>query len=129
MWLKVVLIDQRPNINWPLADNFEATNVTFLPKKLASNVQSSCIDKSKWQKMYIYIYTLYVYIYTLYTYIYYLKCQSIWIMTTSSKKSFFWRKSYMHWHSVQSISNIRFILVCSSLEILEYDFTLLSSQI
>ena len=33
--------------NWPLAANFEATNVTFLPKKLASNVQYTCIDNSK----------------------------------------------------------------------------------
>ena len=32
------------------ADNFEATNVTFLSKNLASNVQSSCIDNSKWPK-------------------------------------------------------------------------------
>ena len=50
LWLKVVHIDQRQNMNWPLADNFESTNVTFLPKKLASNVQSSCIDNSKWLK-------------------------------------------------------------------------------
>ena len=34
-------------MNWPLAANFEATNVTFLPKKLSSNVQSTCIDNSK----------------------------------------------------------------------------------
>ena len=47
LWLKVVHIDQRQNMNWPLAANFETTNVTFLPKKLASNVQSSCIDNSK----------------------------------------------------------------------------------
>ena len=50
LWLKVVHIDQRQNMNWPLADNFEAKNVMFLPKKLASNVQSSCIDNSKRQK-------------------------------------------------------------------------------
>ena len=50
LWLKVVHIDQRQNMNWHLADNFEATNVTLLPKKLASNVQSSCIDNSKWPK-------------------------------------------------------------------------------
>ena len=50
LWLKVVHIDQRQNMNWPLADNFEATNVTFLPKKLASNVQSTCIGNSKWPK-------------------------------------------------------------------------------
>ena len=50
LWLKVVHIHQRQNMNWPLADNFKATSVTFLPKKLASNVQSSCIDKSKWPK-------------------------------------------------------------------------------
>ena len=31
-------------MNCPLAANFEATKVTFLPKKLASNVQSTCID-------------------------------------------------------------------------------------
>ena len=37
-------------MNRPLANNLEATNVTFLPKKLASNVQSSCIDNSKWPK-------------------------------------------------------------------------------
>ena len=50
LWLKVVHIDQRQNMNWPLADNFKATNMTFLTKKLASNVQSSCIDNSKWPK-------------------------------------------------------------------------------
>ena len=43
-----VHIHQRQNMNWPLADNFEATNVSFLPKKFASNVQSSCTEKSKW---------------------------------------------------------------------------------
>ena len=40
-------MSKRQNMNWPLAANFEATNVTFLPKKLASNVQSTCIDNSK----------------------------------------------------------------------------------
>ena len=40
-------MNKRQNMNWPLAANFEATNVTFLPKKLASNVQSTCIDNSK----------------------------------------------------------------------------------
>ena len=56
LWLKVVHIDQRQNMNWPLADNFEAKNVTFLPIKLASNVQSSCIDNSKWPKSELWLY-------------------------------------------------------------------------
>ena len=38
-------------MNWPLSDNFEATNMTFLSKKFASNVQSSFIDNSKWPKL------------------------------------------------------------------------------
>ena len=33
LWLKVVHIDQWQKLNWPLADNFEATNVTFFQKK------------------------------------------------------------------------------------------------
>ena len=40
-------LNKRQTMNWPLAANFEATNVTFLPKKLALNVQSTCIDNSK----------------------------------------------------------------------------------
>ena len=50
LWLKVVHIHQRQNMNWSLAHKFKAINVTFLPKKLASNVQSSCKEKSKWPK-------------------------------------------------------------------------------
>ena len=52
-------------MNLPLAANFEATNVTFLPKKLASNVQSSCIDNSKRPKSMLCHYcikaTIYIY--------------------------------------------------------------------
>ena len=49
LWLKsyCIHIDQRQNMNWPLGDNFEAPNMTFLSKNFASNVQSSCIDNSK----------------------------------------------------------------------------------
>ena len=50
LWLKVIHIEARQNMNWYLVDNFEATNLTFLPKKLSSNVQSSCIDNSNWPK-------------------------------------------------------------------------------
>ena len=36
---------------WGSTSSFEVTNMTFLSKKkLASNVQSSCIDNSKWPK-------------------------------------------------------------------------------
>ena len=37
-------------MNLPLADIFEATNITFLSENSASNVQFSCIDNSKWPK-------------------------------------------------------------------------------
>ena len=67
LWLKFIHIDQRQNMNWLLAANFEATNVTFLPKKLASNVQFSCIDKLKWPKSELWHYcikaTIYIYLY------------------------------------------------------------------
>ena len=53
-------------MNWPLAANFEATNVTFLPKKLSSNVQSTCIDNSKRPKSELWLYCIKATIYEIY---------------------------------------------------------------
>ena len=58
-------MNKRQNMNWPLAANFEATNVTFLPKKLASNVQSTCIDNSKRPKSKLWHYCIKATIYLL----------------------------------------------------------------
>ena len=65
LWLNFAHIDQRQNMNWPLADNLEATNMTFLPKNLSSNVQSSSIDNSKWPKSKLWHYCIKVTIYSM----------------------------------------------------------------
>ena len=69
LWLKVMHIDQRQNMNWPLAANLKATNMMFSSKKLASNVQSSCIDNSKWPTSELWHYCIKATLYFIYVFI------------------------------------------------------------
>ena len=105
LWLKFVDIHQSQNMNWPLADNFEATNVTFLPKKLASNVQSSCIDKSKCPKSELWHYWIKATIYSVQ-----FMNKLIWLYNNNNYEYYKHRTSFDSFHLI----NLKFVWIISS---------------